>query len=276
MPRSLVRLTDWSADDIEHVFRLAEAYRQGRGPTVNGCAAMFFPAASVRTRITFERGAHLMGLQPVLFPPETLDKPEEPADVVGYLANWADVVVARHPDIAVVERLAAPGTLPVINAMTDANHPCEVLADVYTLARTQDVRTLRFVFVGADGNIARAWAEIAAVLGLDLIQSCPLDLATAGVTCVTDLRAAMHGADVVLTDTFGSNTAALEPYRVTAEVMALARPGALLCPCPPFTRGAEVSADAVRPGGPFVGYEFKASLLHVHQAVLATCLDLGQ
>jgi ornithine carbamoyltransferase len=249
MHRNLIRLTDWSADDVAQVFALADAYEAGAGPGVEGCAVMFFPATSLRTRVTFERGAHLMGLQPMLFPPETLDKPEAPADVVGYLANWADVAVVRHRDITVLERLADAGTLPVVNAMTDANHPCEVLADVHALARTRDVRSLRFVFVGADGNIARTWTD--------------------------DLDAAIRDADVVLTDGAGPNAKAPAPYQVTADLMSRARPGAVLNPCPPFTRGAEVSADAVTPGGPFVGYGFKASLLAVHQGVLAACLGLG-
>ncbi|ACZ30881.1 aspartate/ornithine carbamoyltransferase carbamoyl-P binding domain protein [Xylanimonas cellulosilytica DSM 15894] len=275
MPRSLVRLDDWSADDVEHVFALADAYRAGAGPTTDGCAVMFFPSTSLRTRVTFERGAHLIGLQPVLFPPETLDKPEDPRDVVRYLANWADVVVARHPDIAVLERLAAVGSLPVVNAMTNVNHPCEVLADVYALAQTRDVLSLGLVFVGADGNISRAWAEIARVLGLDLLQCCPRELATPGLRWSDDVEAAVRDADVVLTDGVGRHAEALAPYQVTAELMTLARPSAVLNPCPPFTRGQEVAADVVDQGGPFVGYGFKRSLLHVQQAVLATCLGLG-
>ncbi len=275
MSRSLIRLTDWSADDVAHVFALAGAYRAGTGPTTDGCAVLFFPATSLRTRVTFERGAHLMGLQPVLFPPETLDKPEAPGDVVGYLANWADVVVVRHRDVAVLDRLADAGTLPVVNAMTDANHPCEVLADVYALAQARDVRSLRFVFVGADGNIARAWAEAATVLGLDLVQCCPAALATPGTPWTDDLDAAIRDADVVLTDGAGPNAVALAPYQVTADLMSRARPGAVLAPCPPFTRGAEVSADAVAPGGPFAGYGFKRALLPVQQGVLAACLGLG-
>ncbi len=275
MVRSLVRLDAWSADDVDHVFALADAYREGRGPTTHGCAVMVFPASSVRTRMTFERGAALLGLQPVLFPPETLDKPEDPADVAGYLANWADIVVARHHDIAVLDRLADVGVLPVVNAMTDANHPCEVLSDVYALSRTRDVRALRFVFVGADGNIGRAWAEIARVLGLDLVHCGPRHLAVPGVPWTDDLAAAVRDADVVITDGVGGHADALAPFQVTAALMAQARPGAVLNPCPPFTRGREVSADAVEPGGPFVGYAFKQSLLEVHQAVMASCLGIG-
>lgn len=274
--RHLVRLTDWTADEVQVIFDLADAYSRGEGPRTEGCAVLFFPASSLRTRVTFERGAHLMGLQPMVFPPETLDKPESLADVAGYLANWASLLVVRHGDITKLDALAAAQRLPVINAMTSANHPCEVLADVYALRGLRpELGRLRFLFVGADGNIARAWAELASVLGLSLTQCCPAELAVLGLTWTDDLDAAITTADVVLTDGVGPHRDALAPYRVTREKLRLAKPDVLLNPCPPFIRGNEISADAVESPGPFVGYGFKRSLLPVQQAVMAYCLGLG-
>lgn len=272
--RSLTTLDAWSADDVEAVFALADAYDQGRGPTTQGAAVLFFPSTSLRTRVTFERGASLMGLQPIVFPDTTLDKPEALADVAGYLAPWADIVVARHPDLAVIEQLAAAQALPVVNAMTDENHPCEVLADLFSLRRHGEITALRFLFVGADGNIARAWQEAARVLQLDLVQCCPADLATPGAVWTDDLEAAVRSADVVLTDGPGRHADALAPFRVTAELLDRAPVGVRFAPCPPFIRGREVSADAIDHPA-FVGHAFKAPLLPVQQAVMALCLDLG-
>jgi ornithine carbamoyltransferase len=217
--RSLTTLDVWSADDVEAVFTLADAYEQGHGPTTQGAAVLFFPSTSLRTRVTFERGASLMGLQPIVFPDTTLDKSEALTDVAGYLASWADIIVARHPDLAVIEQLAAAPALPVVNAMTDQNHPCEVLADTYSLRRHGEVASLGFLFVGADGNIARAWHEAARVLQLDLVQCCPADLATPGAAWTDDLEAAVQSADVVLTDGPGSHGDALAPFRITAELL---------------------------------------------------------
>lgn len=271
--RSLIRLDDWSASDIEQVFDLADAYRDGRGPVTSGCAVLFFPASSLRTRVTFERGAALMGLQPIVFPETTLDKPEALADVAAYLDAWADVVIARHPDLAVLDGLAAVPSLPVVNAMTDVNHPCEVLSDLYALRQGADLRSLRFLFVGADGNIARAWHEAARVLGLDLVQCAPASLATPGARSTDDLEVAIRSADVVLTDGPGAHAEALAPYRITAALLDRAPAGVRFNPCPPFRRGREVAADALeRPA--FVGHAFKASLLPVQQAVIAFCLGL--
>ncbi|MDN3478888.1 ornithine carbamoyltransferase [Curtobacterium sp. APC 4022] len=272
--RSLTTLDAWSADDVEAVFALADAYDQGRGPTTQGAAVLFFPSTSLRTRVTFERGASLMGLQPIVFPDKTLDKPEALADVAEYLAPWADIVVARHPDLAVIEQLAAAQALPVVNAMTDENHPCEVLADLFSLRRHGDITALRFLFVGADGNIARAWQEAARVLQLDLVQCCPAELATPGAVWTDDLEAAVRSADVVLTDGPGRHADALAPFRVTAELLDRAPVGVRFAPCPPFIRGREVSADAIDHRA-FVGHAFKAPLLPVQQAVMALCLDLG-
>ncbi|MEV7932961.1 ornithine carbamoyltransferase [Curtobacterium sp. NPDC089185] len=269
--RHLLRLDDWTPDDVDAVFSLARAYQDGSGPILGGAAAMFFPPTSLRTRASFERGASLAGMQPIVFPPESLDKDEALEDVAGYLAQFVDVLVVRHPDLGVLDTLAAAGTLPVVNAMTSENHPCEVLADLWALTRGHDVGSLRVRFVGADGNIARAWAEASRLFGFDLLQCCPAGLAAPGARWTDDLAGAMADADVVLTDGPGRHAAALEPYRVTADVLALAPAGVRFAPCPPFVRGRELSDDAIASPA-FVGHGAKRALLAVQQAVLAHCL----
>ncbi|MGU3409755.1 ornithine carbamoyltransferase [Microbacterium sp. M1A1_1b] len=272
--RSLIRLDDWTTDDIEQVFALAAAYRDGSGPVTAGCAVMFFPPTSLRTRVTFERGASLMGLQPIVLPSTTLDKDEALSDVAGYLANWVDIVIARHDDLEVLEALSAAGTVPVVNAMTGENHPCEVLADLFALRSERPLQDQRFLFVGADGNISRAWQEAAHVLGLDLVQCCPDGLQSPRARWNGDLTTAIRSADVVLTDGPGRHAQQLEPYRVTADLLDTAPVGVRLAPCPPFVRGREVSADAVAHPA-FVGHHFKEALLAVQQAVLAHCLGIS-
>ena len=213
-----------------------------------------------------------MGLQPVTFPPETLNTAEDLKDVAGYLAQWADIVVARHPDIGVLERLAAPDALPVINAMTDVNHPCEVLSDLYTLALDSDPLGLRYLFVGADGNIARAWWEAGQAFGLDIVQSCPSRIATPGMPWNGDLESAVATADIIITDGPGRHAEAMAPYQVTSEALRHAPEGVRLAPCPPFVRGREVSADAIDHPA-FVGHAFKASLMPVQQALMSLLLE---
>ena len=85
--------------------------------------------------MTFEKGIYLLGGQPILFPSDTLDKKEDYRDVIGYLNNWADLVIVRHKDISVLEKISQYSKAPVINAMTDINHPCEMVADMYALSK---------------------------------------------------------------------------------------------------------------------------------------------
>lgn len=108
-----------------------------------------------------------------MFPMETLDKKEDLKDVCGYLNNWADAIIVRHKNIEVLEKLAEYSVVPAINAMTDVNHPCEILSDMYALSKIRDDFTKdRYLFVGKNGNIGLAWKEAAEVMGFELEQCC--------------------------------------------------------------------------------------------------------
>lgn len=108
---------------------------------------MFFPNSSIRTRVTFEKGIYLLGGQTIHFPTETLDKKEDLQDVIGYLNNWADLIIVLHIDIEVMEKIARCAKVPVINALTDINHPCEMMSDFYALSKIrEDVTKDKFLF----------------------------------------------------------------------------------------------------------------------------------
>lgn len=137
--KDFIKLSGLKPDDIYKIFSITDDIIAGRyNGFLNGkSAVMFFPVSSIRTRVTFEKGIYLLGGQSILFPDDTLDKKEDLRDVCGYLANWADIIVVRHKDIGLVEKLARYSEVPVINAMTDVNHPCEILADLYSLSKTR-------------------------------------------------------------------------------------------------------------------------------------------
>ena len=269
--RHLLSLTDWTRDDLDALFAAAEAVDAGDVPQHQGVAALFFPAASLRTRVSFEAGADGMGLLPITLPPETLDKDETLADFARYLANWADVAIVRHRDPSIVGALAAADALPVINALTDQDHPCEVLSDLYGLSRDADVYSLRFLMVGADGNIARAWRNAGAAFGLSVTQCSPEALRAPDMDWTDDLATAITEADVIITDAPGPHANALARYRITAALLDTAPEGVRLNPCPPFIRGREVSSDAIEHRA-FVGHGFKRVLKPVQQAVMAWVL----
>ena len=197
--------------------------------------------------------------------------------MAGYLANWADLLVIRHRDIRLLERLAANSACPVVNAMTDENHPCEILSDLYALSRIrQDFRRDHYLFFGEAGNIGQSWKEAADVLGLSFVQCCPQGFEMEGVKVCHDPYEAMADADIVCTDAWPKeHKEAFRKFQITKQRMELARPGALLNPCPPFTRGEEVSEDVIDSAF-FAGYSFKSCLLEVQQAVLLYCLGHEQ
>ena len=173
--KNLIRLTDYHAKDIYDIFNIAdEVVLENYKDILKGKSfVLFFPNSSIRTRVTFEKGIYLLGGQPILFPTETLDKKEDLKDVCGYLNNWADMVIVRHKDINIIEKMSQYLSVPIINAMTDINHPCEVLTDMYALSKIRkNFVNDKFLFCGSNGNIGLAWKEAATVMGFSLEQCC--------------------------------------------------------------------------------------------------------
>jgi ornithine carbamoyltransferase len=274
--KHLLRLTDLTSDDVHNIFRLADELADGkhRGAFAGRAFALYFPPTSVLTRTTFERAVCLLGGQTVLFPSDALDHKGFIGDTSGYLSNWVSAIVVRHRDITKLKGLAESSKVPVVNAMTSVNHPCEILSDLYALSKLRpDYSRLNYLFVGANGNIGNAWSEAAQVLGLTLVHCCPDGYEMSDVTIERDIKTAISNTDVVLTDSLPADAVdAFAPYQVTAALMATAKPGALLNPCPMFFRGQEVSADAID-SEYFVGYEFKKRLVEIQQASLLWCAD---
>lgn len=273
--KHMLRLTDYSIDELTKIFNIADEITLGNYKDIlkDKTVVMFFPASSIRTRVTFEKGINLLGGQTILFPTETLDKKEAIQDVIGYLNNWADLIIVRHKNIALLEEIARYSKVPVINAMTDVNHPCEILSDLYSLSKIRsDYLQAKYLFCGTDGNIGRAWKEASDVFGFSLEQCCKADYEIPDVKAYEDINDAIIGKDIVCTDSLPEGySTKYKNVQVTKTVMAKANEGALLNPCPPFYRGEEVSANVID-SDYFVGYEFKKSLLNVQQAIMVYCL----
>lgn len=274
--KSLIRLTDYTSSDVYDIFRIADEIRQGEHKDIlkGKSVVLFFPNSSIRTRVSFEKGIYLLGGQSILFPTETLDKKEDLKDVCGYLNNWADMIIVRHKDIHVIEKISQYSTVPVINAMTDINHPCEMLTDMYALSKIrEDFVRDKFLFCGKKGNIGLAWKEASEVMGFELEQCCGKGYEIEGITSYHNIKEAVIGKDIVCTDSLPESILAdFKDCQVTKAAMDMANKGAILNPCPPFYRGEEVSEDVIE-SEYFVGYEFKKYLLEVQQAVMAYCLS---
>ena len=274
--KNLIRLTDYSKEDIEKIFDIADEVKEGkyRKALENKTIVMFFPTTSIRTRVTFEKGIAMLGGQAILFPSDTLDKKEKIEYVIGYLNNLADVVIVRHNDIKLIEELAKYSKVPIINAMSNINHPCEILTDIYSLSKIRkDYFNDKYLFVGHSGNIGLAWKEAAEVLGFSLEQCCPVGYEIEGINVYHNIDEAVIGKDVILTDSIRKeHLGDFKNYKVTKSVMDKANKDAILNPCPPFYRGEEV-LDEVINSKYFVGYEFKRYLLQVQQAIILFCIQ---
>lgn len=274
--KNLIRLTDLEPKELYEIFHIADEISSGKynGFLDKKSVILFFPATSIRTRVTFEKGIYLLGGQSILFPTDTLDKKEDLRDVCGYLNNWADLVIARHRDIHLLEKLAQYSEVPVINAMTDSNHPCEILSDLYALSKIRsDFTKDQYLFCGKSGNIGLAWKEASQVIGFELSQCCGAGYEMPDIKVYHDIRTAVRGKDILCTDSLPAD--ALNDFKdcqITKEVMELSNENALLNPCPPFYRGEEVSDDAIA-SHYFVGYPFKKRLLEVQQAVMIYLLS---
>lgn len=269
--KNLVRLSEYSRDDVQNIFHIADELQSGKykdflkGKTI----VMFFPDSSIRTRVTFEKGIYLLGGQTILFPPSALDKKEKIQDVIGYLNNWTDVLIIRHKDISLIDEITRFADVPVINAMTDINHPCEMLADMYGLSKIRkDFTNDNYLFVGANGNIGLAWKEASELMGFSLTQSSPSGYKIPGINHVIDFKNAVVHKDIICTDSLASDILKdFTEHQVTLEIMEKANENAILNPCPPFYRGEEVSKEVIE-SKYFVGYSFKKYLLEIQQAVI--------
>ena len=274
--KHFIHLSDFSKHQISHIFELADKIKEDEEMTrlLSGkTIVLFFPESSIRTRVSFEKGIQMMGGQTILFPRSSLDKKEDIKDVIGYLENWADMVIVRHSDLSLIEDMAKFSRIPIINAMTSENHPCEILTDLYSLSKKYaDYTNMEYLFMGARGNIGNTWKEASELLGFNFTQCCPKGYEIDGASVCYDIDQAVQGKDIICTDSIPSAaTNDFNGYQITLKHMKNANVGSCLNPCPSFFRGEEVSADAID-SEYFVGYEFKKSLLEVQQAIICYLL----
>lgn len=206
--------------------------------------------------------------------PMRLDGKETVADLAAYLDNWIDALVCRAPELATLRAFAETAQAPVINARTRQNHPCETLGDLaFYRHRHGGIENLKVAVVAPDANILGSWIEAARVLPLDVVQIYPERwhagrIGASRFRSTTDMRE-LRDADIIVTDCWPDDASPddVGAYRITAALLDEGRRDAEFLPCPPVTRGGEVSADAMAHAKCRV-IEAKAFLLHAQNAAL--------
>ncbi len=301
--RHVLTLFDLSTEEIEAIFTLAETLKKAhakgvREPRFAGCVqALLFEKPSLRTRVSFETAfAHLGGTTTYLGADVGWGHRESPADFSRVLTQYVDVVVCRAKDHQRVEQLAAHAACPIINGLTDLYHPCQALADLFTLAEVhRRLAGLKLAYVGDANNVARSLAIACARLGVKFAIAAPpgYQFETAflrrleeqdpclDLHVTTDPREALHDADAVYTDVWVSmgqeperqqRIAALGRYQVNGELMAAAPSRATFMHCLPARRGEEVT-DEVMDGPQSIVVQQAANRMHLQKGLLAWLLS---
>jgi ornithine carbamoyltransferase len=305
MNRHLLTLDDLTAQDVAALFTLAADLKARRRqgvlhPILGGkTLAMLFEKPSLRTRVTFEAGMTQLGGHAVYLTPTDirLGERETVQDAARNLERWVDGIVARTFSHQMVERLASYSRIPVINGLTDAHHPVQILCDLFTLWEKRGrVEGLRVVFVGDGNNVCASWLQGAAKMGMHFTLVCPKgyeadpDLLsrvreqarTSGATLAVahDPAAAVRGADVLYTDVWTSmgqeeerarRLRDFQGFQVDEALVRLAAPGALIMHCLPAHRGEEIT-DAVMDGPQSIVFDQAENRLHLQKAILVTLL----
>ncbi len=288
-------LEDLTATELSTLLDRADQLAAERGrhghPLEGRSVAILLEKASTRTRLSFEVGVHELGALPVTMVARDtqLGRGEPIEDTARMLSGYVHGVVYRTFGHHRIEALCAHATIPVINGLSDAFHPCQLLADLQTVrAEKKRLEGLRVAWIGDGNNMAHSWILAAARTGLRLRIASPEGYGPdpaivakghalgADVEVDHDPRAAVEGADVVTTDVWASmgqedearqRAEAFAAYQVDADLMRAAAPGAIFLHCLPAHRGEEVAAEVI--DGPWSRvWQEAANRLHAQKALL--------
>ena len=291
--RDFLSIRDLRADEISDIFENASRFRQtSPSRSLEGkSVVLLFEKASTRTRVSFEVGIARLGAHPVVLSVEgsQIARGEPLKDTARVLAGYCDAIVMRTFGHDRIEEMATYAQVPVINALTNLLHPCQVLADCFTLMqRFGDLSGKKIAWIGDGNNMANSWINASAVLGFDLTLACPegfepdkniVDAAlkdNARVLVTRDLKEAVKGAIAVNTDVwasmgqeaeFAKRKKAFETYMVDEALMDAAGPDAVFMHCLPAHRGEEV-AEEVLEGWRSIVWEQAQNRQYIQEAIL--------
>ena len=296
--RHCIKVDDFSKEEILDLFALASdlksKYRNKEEfkPFANHSMAMIFAKPSARTRVSFETGFAWMGGHAIYLAPQDigLGKRESAADLAQLFSRYNDLIMARvfsHQDILDFEEHA---TVPVINGLTDYNHPCQILTDIFTVweEKKDSFDNLKIVYIGDGNNIVNSWIRLAAVLPFEFVCVCPEGYSPdadtmkfaneAGISNVSVSHSldAVNNADVIYTDVWASmgqkeeideRIKIFSPFQVNSELVKNAKDDYLFMHCLPAERGREVTDNVIDSDNSIV-FEQAENRLHMQNAIM--------
>lgn len=301
MKRDFLSLADWSRDDLDQIFQLTrelkakqklrEPHRLLEGKTL----AMIFEKSSTRTRVSFEVGMFQLGGHALFLSSGTtqIGRGEPIKDTARVMARYCDGIMIRTYSHQAVTELARWSDVPVINGLTDLYHPCQVMADLFTVIEHKgSYRDLTFAWIGDGNNMANSWINAAAVFGFELqvatpkgYEPAPQVMARAAalgarIRYSNDPLEAARGAQVLNTDVWASmgqeaeqkqREQAFAGFQIDQRVVAAADSGNIVLHCLPAHRGEEISDDVIE-GPHSVVFDEAENRLHVQKAIMATLM----
>ncbi|MBQ8275020.1 MAG: ornithine carbamoyltransferase [Clostridia bacterium] len=292
----LLKLSDLTGEEILDILNLADQlkYEQHNGiphPHLAGkTLGMIFTKSSTRTRVSFEVGMYQLGGQALFLSGNDiqLGRGEPIRDTARVLSRYLDGIMIRTFKQSDVEELAEYGSIPIINGLTDFCHPCQVLADLMTIREKKgSFKDLKLCFIGDGNNMANSLIAGCIRLGIQVAIGCPDDyrpdegvmaegFAAGLLTVTSDIFAAAKDADVIYTDVWASmgqegeaaeRQKVFANYQVNAELMAVAKPDAMVLHCLPAHRGEEITDEVLEAHADEI-FEEAENRLHAQKAVM--------
>jgi ornithine carbamoyltransferase len=294
--RDLLTIKDLSRDEIlrliDSALEIKKAGRKPERPLHGYTLGLIFNKASTRTRVSFETAMFRLGGQ-TLFLSESdtqMSRDEPVKDTARVLARYIDVLAIRTFSQELVEEMAYWAGIPVINALTDQFHPCQILSDLMTLKEKRGtLEDLKVAWIGDGNNVANSWINAAQVLGFELVLACPsgyqpkaqfMEGSGENIRLVNEPIEAARGADAINTDVWTSMGKDAEReqrlldfrgFQVTEALVKVASPDVLIMHCLPAHRGEEISAEVLE-GPHSVVFDQAENKMHLHQALLEKLL----
>jgi len=305
MTRHFLHISDFSATELLEILQLAGELktkfraRDDHRPFAGRSLAMIFAKPSARTRVSFETGFSWMGGHALFLGPQDIGigKREAIKDIARLFSRYNDLIMARLFDHAHILELAEHATIPVINGLTDYNHPCQIMADIFTIQEhLPRQEKIKVVYLGDGNNIVHSWLRLAMRLPLHFSCCCPqgyepdadtvAEARGAGISTIEvlhDPQTAVADADVIYTDVWASmgqkdeaeaREKIFAPYQVNKELMAATGRETLFMHCLPAKRGREVT-DTVMEADYSIVFDQAENRMHVQNAIMAWLVEHG-
>ncbi len=303
MKKDFISIADYTKEELEEIFALTRELKEKtkKGEEHHLCKgktmSMIFAKPSARTRISFETGMYQLGGYALYLSPNDIGigKREAIKDIARVISRYNDIIMARLFDHAHMLELAEYASVPVINGLTDYNHPCQIMADIYTiLEKRGHLEDLKITYIGDGNNVANSWVNLASKLSMHLVICSPSgyepdsetltrahDAQISKIEILHDPEVAVKDADVIYTDVWASMGQEAEaeqrrkifmPYQLNSKLLSHAKPDAMVMHCLPAHRGEEIT-DEVLDGPHSIVFDEAENRMHVQKAIIVKLLE---